>query len=50
MTRYLNGNEFKEEFSHTLLHNQDVFRNFQKIQEEEKRKEVMEERRRQEEA
>lgn len=30
--RFLNGAEFMDEFSHTLLHNQNVFDEFKKIQ------------------
>jgi hypothetical protein len=35
---FLGDSDFKDEFSHTLLHNHDVFREFQKKQEEEKKK------------
>ena len=30
--RFLDGPEFRDEFSHTLLHNQNVFEEFKKIQ------------------
>jgi len=29
--RFLTGDDFKDEFSHTLLHNQNVFDEFKKI-------------------
>ena len=32
ITRFLQADEFKEEFAHTLLHNQNVFEEFRKIQ------------------
>mmetsp|Transcript_29959 Transcript_29959/g.29151 ORF Transcript_29959/g.29151 Transcript_29959/m.29151 type:complete len:147 (-) Transcript_29959:2225-2665(-) len=40
ISSFLAGEDFKEEFSHTLLHNKDVFKEFQRHQaEEQKRKE-----------
>ena len=36
ISNFLEDDSFKDEFSHTLLHNKDVFRDFQKRQEEEK--------------
>jgi hypothetical protein len=33
----LEGQDFKDEFSHTLLHNQDVFKAFQRKKEDEDR-------------
>ena len=35
---FLEDTDFKDEFSHTLLHNQDVFKSFQKNSEEDKKK------------
>jgi len=36
--QFLDDQDFRDEFSHTLLHNQDVFKAFQKQREEEERK------------
>lgn len=30
--QFLQGNEFKDEFAHTILHNQDVFEEFRRGQ------------------
>ena len=42
ISKFLQGDEFRDEFCHTLLHNQNVFEEFKKIQakkkEEEERK------------
>ena len=35
--QFLEGQDFKDEFSHTLLHNQDVFKAFQRKKEDEDR-------------
>jgi hypothetical protein len=50
ITRFLHADVFKEEFAHTLLHNQNVFEEFRKMQvakkaaeEEKKEKEKQEE-------
>ena len=43
IAQFLNDQDFKDEFSHTLLHNKDVFRDFQKKLEEEKRRKQREE-------
>jgi NIMA (never in mitosis gene a)-related kinase len=37
ISQFLQDNAFKDEFSHTLLHNKDVFKEFQKRQEADKR-------------
>ena len=37
ITMFLDDQDFKDEFSHTLLHNQDVFKAFQKRKEDEDR-------------
>ena len=36
ISQFLNNDDFKDEFSHTLLHNHDVFKAFQRRQEEDK--------------
>ena len=36
ITKYLGADLFKEEFAHTLLHNQNVFEEFRKIQADKK--------------
>ena len=36
ITRFLQAETFKEEFAHTLLHNQNVFDEFRRIQAEKK--------------
>lgn len=33
ISQFLKNNDFRDEFSHTLLHNKDVFKDFQKRQE-----------------
>lgn len=40
---FLKDNDFKDEFSHTLLHNKDVFKDFQRRQENAKKKQQEEE-------
>jgi hypothetical protein len=37
ISMFLDDQDFKDEFSHTLLHNQDVFKAFQKRKEDEDR-------------
>lgn len=52
--RLLNEEDFKDEFSHTILHNQNVFDEFKaiqskkKVEEEKKQKEAEEEQKKQE--
>jgi hypothetical protein len=43
INQFLNDQDFKDEFSHTLLHNKDVFKDFQKKIEEEKKRRQKEE-------
>jgi NIMA (never in mitosis gene a)-related kinase len=37
ITMFLDDQDFKDEFSHTLLHNQDVFKAFQRRKDDEDR-------------
>ena len=37
ISQFLGDNVFKDEFSHTLLHNKDVFKDYQKRRENENR-------------
>lgn len=41
--QFLEGQDFKDEFSHTLLHNQDVFKAFQRKKEDEDRQKKQQE-------
>ncbi len=43
ISQFLEDQDFKDEFSHTLLHNHDVFKAFQRRQEEDKVKKAREE-------
>lgn len=43
ISTFLGDQDYKDEFSHTLLHNKDVFKDFQKRLEEEKRRKEEEE-------
>lgn len=43
ISNFLEDSDYKDEFSHTLLHNKDVFKEFQRRMEEDKRRKEEEE-------
>lgn len=38
ISNFLEDTDFKDEFSHTLLHNKDVFKEFQRRQEDDRKR------------